>query len=278
MGKASSAKKVARAVKSGGNKTSKSKQLGFPLAIIAVVVLGLGLVTYARSSSQTGSDAANPPRVGDHWHAAYGVYLCDHFAINVSDRSPDALGIHSHDDGLVHIHPFSTGAAGKQAKFARFFDQTGLQVNNSEIKLPAASPFGGRTYKEGETKCDGKPAEITVTHWKSALDAAQGKKPDQVMTKDFANIRFTEDLGAYTIAFAAKGTKIPYPPRALDVANPSDVQGGQDLTQFPGDDAPPVSADLGGATVDGSTPATDGTDGTPASDTPATAPAATDSP
>src|SRR4051812_12855904 len=116
MGKASTAKKVQRAARAGGKKTAKQRQLGFPLAIFAVVVLGLGLVVYARSSGTLASDSKNAPRANqDHWHAAYGFYVCDHWIANIPDGPADLLGIHTHADGLVHIHPFSTSVAGKQA-------------------------------------------------------------------------------------------------------------------------------------------------------------------
>ena len=42
MGKASSSKKVARAARAGGSSGPKQRKLGFPLAIVAIVVLGGG--------------------------------------------------------------------------------------------------------------------------------------------------------------------------------------------------------------------------------------------
>ena len=73
MGKASSAKKVARAARAGGSRRSGQRRaLGFPLAIFVVVALGLSLVLVARSERITNAE----PKVGDHIHAAYSTYTC----------------------------------------------------------------------------------------------------------------------------------------------------------------------------------------------------------
>jgi len=219
MGKASTAKKVQRAARAGGKTAGRQRQFGFPLAIGLVVVLGLSLVVYSRQSGQLASDKKNHPQVGEHWHASYGIFICDHFVTNVADRAPDTLGIHTHQDGLVHIHPFVTSAAGLQADFQKFFDQTGLSVKSGEIKLPAAAPFKGRTYKVGSTTCNGKPAKVEMVKWTSAVGAATGAKPSKTYTSNFGKVHFAEDLAAYTIAFVPAGTKVPPPPGAGDILN-----------------------------------------------------------
>jgi hypothetical protein len=73
MGKASSAKKVARAARAGGSRRSGQRRaLGFPLTIFLVVALGLTLVLVARGERITNAT----PKVGDHIHAAYSTYTC----------------------------------------------------------------------------------------------------------------------------------------------------------------------------------------------------------
>jgi hypothetical protein len=213
MGKASSAKKVARAARAGGSKKSRRKLASFPVVIGLVVALGVGLVAYAKTSSNVGSAGKKPPQANeDHWHAAYGLYLCDYFSEPLSDEGEDKNGIHTHADNLIHIHPFTAAAGGRNAKMKVFFDQTGLQVSEDRIKLP-----DGRVFKSGETKCNGKPAEVKVMHWKDARTAPTAEKADDEIDGDFGNVRFTEDLGAYTIAFVAKDAKVPAPPEAQDI-------------------------------------------------------------
>jgi len=49
--------------------------MGFPMAVALVVVLGSLLVFWAR----TDREATSAPRVGEHWHSAYDIYVCDSF-------------------------------------------------------------------------------------------------------------------------------------------------------------------------------------------------------
>src|SRR3954451_15596581 len=73
MGKASSAKKVARAARAGGSRRAGQRRaLGFPLTVFLVVALGLTLILVARSERITNAT----PKVGDHIHAAYSTYTC----------------------------------------------------------------------------------------------------------------------------------------------------------------------------------------------------------
>jgi hypothetical protein len=52
MGKASSAKKVARAARAGGATSSKPKRrLAFPVGIAAIVIVGSAIIFFARDSS-----------------------------------------------------------------------------------------------------------------------------------------------------------------------------------------------------------------------------------
>ena len=275
MGKASSAKKVARAARAGGTKKSRRKLASFPMVIGLVVIMGVGLVAYAKTSSTVGDGGDNPPQANkDHWHAAYGLYLCDYFSQPLNDEGEDKNGIHTHADNLIHIHPFTSAAGGRNAKMKVFFDQTGLQVSNDRIKLP-----DGRVFKSGETKCDGKPAEVKVMHWKVARTAPTAEKADDEIDGDFGDIRFTEDLGAYTIAFVPKGTEIPAPPEAQAICEKAVADaGGQPAGECGlGGAEIPTGEDPTGALPEGELPA-DGTspgDTTvPGSDT--TAPAGSD--
>jgi hypothetical protein len=261
MGKASSAKKVARAARAGGSKKNKRKPASFPLVIGLVVILGVGLVAYAKNSSNVGDGGGVPPQSSkkDHWHAAYGLYICDYFSTPLNDEGEDKNGIHTHADNLIHVHPFTQAVSGTNATMGVFFDQTGLQVSGERIKLP-----DGRVFKEGETTCDGKPAEVRVAHWKDARTASASEKPDDVKESGFGGIQFTEDLGAYTIAFVPKGTDIPAPPEAQAICEKAVLDaGGQPAgecgTGATGGEIPPGAippGEMPGTEVptDGSTP------------------------
>ena len=232
MGKASSAKKVARAARAGGKTTGQRRNIGFPAAIVAIVVLGVGLIAFARSD-QPGEGS---PKLGEHWHAAYGVYVCDRWVSNFSDRGQDTLGIHTHDDGLIHIHPFLASASGNSANLQKFFDQVGMKVSDSAITLPPGDQFGERQYKNGKTKCGDKDGRVIMAYWEDAQNATGD--PDDVRTSNIADEHFEQDLGAVTIAFLPEGEDtIPPPPSApgiIDAATadgPIDTQADENATQ-----------------------------------------------
>ncbi|HEV7719736.1 MAG TPA: hypothetical protein VGO60_00545, partial [Iamia sp.] len=158
MGKASSAKKVARAARAGGTTSGQRRNIGFPAAIVAIVVLGVGLIAFARQDQETGGH----PALGEHWHAAYGIYVCDRWVANMPDGPDDPLGIHTHEDGLIHIHPFLASSAGSSANLGKFFDQVGVKVTDSSITLPPGDQFGERVYKNGETKCGDEDGRVVM--------------------------------------------------------------------------------------------------------------------
>src|SRR5690606_17293510 len=143
MGKASSSKKVARAARAGGSKTSGTgRKLGFPLAVGAIIVVGVVLVAFARTQRE--SSAVAPELGVDHWHSTCGVWASDQFLPPLSDTQGDALGIHTHDAGLIHIHPTSSLAAGENATLGVFADEVGLELGDGEFTTPT-----GETYKTG---------------------------------------------------------------------------------------------------------------------------------
>ena len=73
MAKGNSADKVARAAKAGASgATSENRRLGFRIAMACVVILGVLLIGWSRSNRE----ATSAPRVGDHWHSAYDIYVC----------------------------------------------------------------------------------------------------------------------------------------------------------------------------------------------------------
>ena len=261
MGKASSAKKVARAARAGGSRRpGQRRAIGFPLIIAAIVILGSLLVVFARESR----DATAEPRSqadgedAQHWHAAYGLSFCGEFqrtsdsGTALVDVGQDTLGIHTHGDGVIHIHPFIDSAGGRNARMQIFFDQVDLQMSDSTLTFP-----DGETWAEGEDTCtvDGQeqPGQLVVARWQDAQDAADGEKPTEVLTEDFGTIRFRNDREYYTIAFVPEGEleEIPVRPDVIfDLNNLSDVGPSEDL------EAP---ADSTSTTAPGDTSTTDTT-------------------
>jgi hypothetical protein len=268
MGKASSAKKVARAARAGGSRRpGQRRPIGFPLIVITVVVLGSLLVVFARSSRDANAEPRSQADGEDaqHWHAAFGFSFCGEFQRSSAegaalvDIGEDALGIHTHGDGVIHIHPFIDSAGGRNARLQIFFDQVGLQLSDSKLTFP-----DGETWDEAEQTCtvDGEevPGQLVVGRWQDAQDAADGEKPTEVLTEDFGSIRFRNDREYYTFAFVPEGQleDIPVRPDVIsDLNNLSDVGPTEDL------EAP---ADSTSTTAPGDTSSTDTTATTAAGD------------
>ena len=182
--------------------------------------------------SQT--DLANKLVSDSHWHAAYGIYNCNAYVGAVVDNAdgtktqkgsidatnfPDTAGIHAHDDGLIHIHPFLDRVSGKKARMGVFFDAVQMTMSDKKIAFPSDATGVKKTTLDVEkTKCKGKTAEISILLWSSAKDTQP-----QRYTGDFRKVPLKESA-AYAFVFAPKGTVVPIPPSIAAVAAPADTK------------------------------------------------------
>ena len=90
---------------------------------------------YLARDSRVNAVAVAPEPNRDHWHMAYGSYICDEYAANPSDVKADVGGIHAHGDGLIHVHPFTDGYAGKNATLGKFFDMVGIVAEDDSFRV-----------------------------------------------------------------------------------------------------------------------------------------------
>jgi hypothetical protein len=180
------------------------------------------------------------------------------YAPPVADVTTDVEGIHSHGDGLIHIHPFVSSAAGRNATLGVFLDQVGVQVTDDTLTLPS-----GTVFKEGKSKCQGgKDGIVQVAKWDKVQDAAAGAKPNQIFTSDFDKIRLGANQ-AYTLAFMPQSSTIPAKPDVADrISKVSDLPTSSSSTTIPASGAPSDSGS-GAPASDSGAPASDS--GAPAS-------------
>jgi hypothetical protein len=214
MGRSSSAKKVARAARAGGA-TSKGKKrnLTFPISIAVIVLAGFSLIWFAMGKNTAAAEEA--PKVGEHIHAAYGIYVCDKFLDPLTDPGGDTLGIHTHGDGIVHVHPFGGAAAGKNATMAVWGKTDGMTFSSNGFTV------NGVTYDNGYD-CNGQPATVKLYAWNADDTSAA---PQIVDTADIGNFRFKKDRLAITLAVVPEGTEVPPPASIPTLDNLSDVAG-----------------------------------------------------
>ena len=228
----SSTKKAAKLAKSGqGKKVRFQGGTMFPLIVALVVVLGLG-AGHLRPAESTVRRRLGP----DHGRPlAHGLRLlplrpagCSSRATRKTRRrlattSSSRTGIHSHDDGVVHWHPFTSASVGKRAKLSIFLDVYGVELTNDKLTFPddqrAQLPYQNDTgvFEEGETQCDidgvKKDGELKVIVWNNFSDTDDGT----TYVADFDNIRVTDDAMVFSIAFVPAGTDVGMPPWAANL-------------------------------------------------------------
>jgi hypothetical protein len=296
-----SANKVAKLASRGkGKKVRFQGGTVFPAVVAVVVILMLGLVIYARASRPT--DGSGPPRLGDHWHASYGFYVCDTFEPNLlgsreaqttdaagntvfADKHFQQYGIHSHGDGVIHYHPYGSRATGTRARLGVFLDAYNVKLTDTTLTFPADQ--GGLKIDTKNYKCNGEDAQLKVRVWNNY--AKTGEYVDYVT--DFKNIRIDRNGMAFTVAVVPKGKNIPQPDSAPKLPELGAADGGSSVS-VPGTDLSGSSTTVTGSTVvgdttvttvagstSGSTPAsTPSTGTTPATGTAAVTTAATSAP
>jgi plastocyanin len=67
-------------------------------------------------------------------------------------------GVHTHGDGVIHIHPFVPAEEGAGARLVKWFEYGGGKLTQSEMRMP-----GSRTeYKNGDKCDDGSEATLQV--------------------------------------------------------------------------------------------------------------------
>lgn len=120
--------------------SGKQRYLWIGLAAVAVFVFVALL--FAAASRPRG------PRVGDHWHARYAVVIC-------GERRPQFPftqgGVHTHGDGVIHIHPQLSSESGRNATLGRFFGSAGVKFTRDSIAFP-----DGKAYRNGDRCPDGR--------------------------------------------------------------------------------------------------------------------------
>lgn len=240
----------------------------FPIAILAVLLLGLVLIWYSRASIDSKAPGPRASK-GDHWHISYGFYACDlttgknaylpNLTGNIETTSKYlATGVHSHDDGVIHWHPTSAKASGRNAKLQVFLDNYGIKLSNDKLTFPADQESGA-VYEEGVTKCknaDGKEVDgvLKAFVWQDSTNVSSFR----VLSANLNQIRITENGMAITIAFVPEDvTSIDAPPSAakLPELGAADSGGATSTTVATDGSATTVTGDTTVSTAPGDTSA-----------------------
>lgn len=165
--------------------------------VVIAVIVAFGLLQLA-----VGIFGDTTPAIGDHIHAALGVNICGEFEDNAPTfltraGSEESAGIHSHNDGLMHIHPEADDETGIDATVGKFFEEGGWELSEDRINL--VNGWSNTDVTNGGTCPDGQVASV---RW-----MVNGTEKDG-NPADFA----PEDGDRITIAFLPDGDAIPEPP------------------------------------------------------------------
>ena len=125
-----------------------------------LTALAVTLAACGSSSPAPDDDAAATPvqtapgaEVGEHWHAALTIRVCGQELVE-----PQFPGeIHTHGDGLIHIHPSSVGSAGKNATLRTYFQRSQIGLTATSIRLPGRPEFTGGSECPNE-----RPGRLSV--------------------------------------------------------------------------------------------------------------------
>jgi len=133
------------------------------VAMVAAVIVAIADDDSAGENGLAGP-AINSPRIGDHWHAAYSINICGARRPNIPTfTGPE--GIHTHGDGIIHMHPFILAGEVSGAAIGKFFEYGGGQLTTSSLRIPGSSD----TQASGRIICDGEPASLSILRADSGI-------------------------------------------------------------------------------------------------------------
>jgi hypothetical protein len=276
----SSASRAKRKRKAAVRSAKRSRNNTWWYGLTAIILIaGVALVVYARANvpADVGpfvADKSKPPtdnvNLNSHWHAALGVYDCDHwmgdtpgsgiwqwpgttsagiFRVDQGGGVTQVYaGLHSHNDGIIHMEPATTDEAGRNATLGKYFDFGGWSLSSSGYNFLHTKVSNG-------DKCNGQPGQLqwAVAKFKQGSDP---KKPQNfvVHSGDPASYKlYNNDV--VLVAFLPKGKSIS------SLGNPPSLPNLPGAAGNEGSTAPttsPLSVPSGGPTTlpTATTPAT----------------------
>jgi hypothetical protein len=174
-----------------------------------VVIVAAGIMLIAVSRGDEASAEARPRANLDHWHAALAVNVCGEELppapeFEVVDGSQVQAGIHSHGDGLIHIHPYSSAEAGDNATVGKFFDFGGWNVSETGLSV-----WDGVDVDNGDP-CEELGGEPGMVRWSLNGVEQTGNVADHKPECDDPCV--PESYERILIAFLPEGEELPAPP------------------------------------------------------------------
>ena len=205
MSSSSSAKKVRKAARAGGSKgpkTSRERNLGFPLAIAVICILGIALVVVSKAENEDQAEARDEVTDAvDQFAATYGVFDCTEWV---------ATSLPNPETSQDFVIPLSSENADRNGRLDRWAEEVGVELSAEVLIVNSVDPPIERAAGDD---CEGEEGAVFLTVW--STNDEQGVALDEVEVQTI-----TDDPGAYrprdgdriAIVFAPEGTEINEPP------------------------------------------------------------------
>lgn len=150
-------------------------------ALIAAVIV-LGYSTFRQSSDASSGvlthssddplavaayryDSPRPLIGRDHWHASYAIFIGDQRQPNIPTFE---AGVHTHGDGIIHIHPFQSSEESIGASLQNFFKYGGGDLTDAILRIPGTAV----TYHQDDpAPGDGGPGQIYIFESAAGCDS-----------------------------------------------------------------------------------------------------------
>lgn len=209
MARSSTGKWVARAGATGGGRTYRGQvPTNWYIALILIVLIGLGSIIYSRYEYEHPASAATAqPIVGTTWYAGFAFDICGTRLPSPAADASAKTGITTIGDGVIVIAPTKASEAGNNATLGRFVSgYEGMELTSTSLKPP-----GTKTYTNGET-CPkgtpdaGKPGQVQVAYWVNPDNSTTST----LVSGDPADLKLGSN-SLVTMAFVPAGASIPRP-------------------------------------------------------------------
>ena len=187
----------------------------FPVMMVVIAALGLGLVGYART---TAGDQAQGARANANWHIAFGIYNCTAYVdpIKALATAP-TNGVTTQGDGVIYYDPTDSSVSGGKANLSVYLANYAVVAGSSTLTTSSAD--GSLALDASKDKCNNKSAELRTYVWK---DATKPGDFSVVNSGNRSDVRITNDNMAIGVFFvdptsdAAKNP--PQPPSVAKLA------------------------------------------------------------
>ncbi|MGI9595610.1 MAG: hypothetical protein ACR2QK_05600 [Acidimicrobiales bacterium] len=177
----------------------------FIVALGLILLAGLAAVVFFAVNRESNIGVAPEANV-DHWHSAYLIHECGN-DLPASGEFDNPAGLHTHGDGLLHLHPFNPSASGNNATIGEYFAGAGATITDDAFVSGISDVFP-ITLSEADG-CNGEDAILQLAVWENAFDEVSSP---EIITENIADFPFTSPGMAITLALLPEGSEIPRPP------------------------------------------------------------------